>query len=205
MKRGAPARASKEFWALAALEALSTGGLEAVAVEPVAKRLGVTKGSFYWHFESRAELLEAALQLWEERSTTGVIATLDQMDDPADRLRHIFRNVGDPAKIPAPYSGVHAALATATDPAVIRVLERITTARLGYVERCFMELGLTKAAAQRRAYLAYVAFLGISRLEHDAPSLPSSTSERGEYAEYVLSTLIPASAPKKKRSRAKRD
>ena len=48
-----PARLSAEDWAVAALDVIAESGLAAVAVEPLAKRLGVTKGSFYWHFPSR--------------------------------------------------------------------------------------------------------------------------------------------------------
>src|SRR5689334_11922394 len=54
-----------EDWADAALDALATGGLEAVAVEALARRLKVTKGSFYWHFGNRDELIKAALEAWE--------------------------------------------------------------------------------------------------------------------------------------------
>src|SRR3954447_26624309 len=57
--------ATAEDWELAALEAIREGGLAAVAVEPLARRLGVTKGSFYWHFKDRAALLDAAIHRWE--------------------------------------------------------------------------------------------------------------------------------------------
>src|SRR5438093_1037350 len=79
-----PARAMRSFWAMArprtdtlsagdwaraALEMLAQRGIEAVAVEVLAQRLRVTKGSFYWHFRSRAALLEAALREWETSAT----------------------------------------------------------------------------------------------------------------------------------------
>jgi AcrR family transcriptional regulator len=53
-------RLTRQDWIDAALEALETGGVPAVAVEPLASRLGVTKGSFYWHFKDRNELLATA-------------------------------------------------------------------------------------------------------------------------------------------------
>src|SRR4051794_41764716 len=56
-----------EDWTQAALDALARGGVAAVAVEPIAKSLGATKGSFYWHFADRNALLESALDLWERR------------------------------------------------------------------------------------------------------------------------------------------
>src|SRR5690606_7033358 len=59
------ARLSAADWAQAALDVIAEQGVSAVAVEPLARRLGVTKGSFYWHFPSRDALLQAALERWE--------------------------------------------------------------------------------------------------------------------------------------------
>ena len=64
-KTDRPSRLSADDWALGALDVIAEQGLAAVAVEPLARRLGVTKGSFYWHFPSREALLVAALDLWE--------------------------------------------------------------------------------------------------------------------------------------------
>ena len=55
---------SAQDWAQAALDVMVARGLDGVAVEPLARELGVTKGSFYWHFANRDALLDAALQLW---------------------------------------------------------------------------------------------------------------------------------------------
>jgi len=57
-------------WAAAALEAMASSGIEAVAVEPLARSLGVTKGSFYWHFPNREALMRRALELWSVRKPT---------------------------------------------------------------------------------------------------------------------------------------
>jgi AcrR family transcriptional regulator len=58
-------RLGAEDWTMAALAAIADGGLGMVAVEPLAARLGATKGSFYWHFTDRAALLDALLSEWE--------------------------------------------------------------------------------------------------------------------------------------------
>src|SRR3954471_23093571 len=78
-------------WAEAALDALAQGGLSAVAVEPLAKSLGTTKGSFYWHFADRNALLEATLGLWEQRDTDQVLASIDETQDVGNRLRNLLR------------------------------------------------------------------------------------------------------------------
>jgi AcrR family transcriptional regulator len=55
----------REDWLRTARLALLRGGVEAVRVEKLARDLGVTKGSFYWHFKDRDELLELLLREWE--------------------------------------------------------------------------------------------------------------------------------------------
>ena len=65
----AEVRKSREDWIRAAVIALLAEGPDGVAVQPLARRLGTTKGSFYWHFSSRDELLRAALQRWETVTT----------------------------------------------------------------------------------------------------------------------------------------
>ena len=54
-------------WITAALEAMRRGGVEAVAVEAIAVKLGVTKGSFYWHFRDRSDLLEGCFVVGKRR------------------------------------------------------------------------------------------------------------------------------------------
>ena len=73
-------------WIATALDALARDGLRAVAVEPLAERLGATKGSFYWHFRDRNALLEAAVAHWERTATDERLKQFDAIADP--RARH---------------------------------------------------------------------------------------------------------------------
>ncbi len=59
-------RLSAEDWEDAALSLIAEQGVGALAVEALARQLGVTKGSFYWHFRTREALLQAALERWEQ-------------------------------------------------------------------------------------------------------------------------------------------
>lgn len=79
-------------WIEAALEALATQGLPAVAVEPLARRLGTTKGSFYWHFSDRSDLIGATLQHWEQRDTDDLISRIEEIEDPRARLASLLRS-----------------------------------------------------------------------------------------------------------------
>jgi CubicO group peptidase (beta-lactamase class C family)/AcrR family transcriptional regulator len=72
-------RLSKTDWLKAARLALLHNGHDGVRVEPLARDLGVTKGSFYWHFKDRNDLLEALLKEWEEE-TDILLENLGELD-----------------------------------------------------------------------------------------------------------------------------
>lgn len=73
-------------WILAATAALGQSGVDSVRVEALARRLKTSKGSFYWHFKDRPDLLEAVLALWEAEGTSDVIAMAADLPTPRERL-----------------------------------------------------------------------------------------------------------------------
>lgn len=92
-------RLGREAWIEAGLAVLAAGGIAAVGVEPLAARLGVTKGSFYWHFRNRAAFLEALCAAWVERATETFIARVEQSGGPSsERLRLLLQATADAPK-----------------------------------------------------------------------------------------------------------
>jgi AcrR family transcriptional regulator len=160
-----------------------------VAVEPLAVRLGATKGSFYWHFRSRDELIAAALQLWRQASTTAVIERLEAAAvPPEERLRQLITHVFAP---PARTSADLALLADADHPLVAPALADVTEQRLGYITTLFRQLGFPPARARRRALLAYSAYLGQLQLLRSAPNLlPKPGPASSAYADHVVAALL---------------
>ena len=67
-------RANEDMWLNAAHEVLCESGVEAVKVMPLAKRLGLTRTGFYWHFKDREALLEAMIARWEDKNTGNLVA-----------------------------------------------------------------------------------------------------------------------------------
>jgi len=180
-------------WTEASLRALAQGGLAAVAVEPLAARLGTTKGSFYWHFAGRDALIAATLELWEQRDTEGVIAAAPPQKDPADRLRALIRLVfGSVRERAGPGASVELALlATAGHPLVAPVLERVTERRLRFLTRLFADLGLSRAQARERALLAYSAYLGHLQIMRATPSLLPSGRAFTNHLDRLADELAP--------------
>lgn len=84
---------TREDWISGAWDMLGESGLDGVRVEPLARRLGVTKGSFYWHFKGREELLEELLGRWFSIWDDQMSPEIHEADDPADRIWALFRSV----------------------------------------------------------------------------------------------------------------
>lgn len=182
-------RLSASDWTAAALDALSSGGVAAVAVEPLAARLGATKGSFYWHFASRDALIEAVLQRWESTETDDVIALVETEPDVRTRLRNLLAvALGGPGDRAG--ARVELALqATADHVLVAPVLSRVTRRRLDYLAGLFSDLGFAPGEARRRSLLAYTAYLGHAQLAHATPDAVPDARALVPYVDAVVSTL----------------
>lgn len=148
-------------WVDAAFDLLAEGGIDAVRIDPLAKRLGVTRGSFYWHFKDRAALHSAVLKQWRKWATYQVGNRVEQATaDPGERLR---RTLALPSK------GARAKRAAAIEMAIRQwarrdgeaasAVQRIDHHRLSYYAKLFGEIGHNEKEARKRAYLFYAALM----------------------------------------------
>jgi AcrR family transcriptional regulator len=144
-----------DAWIDAALAELGSHGVDGVRVEVLAKRLGVTKGSFYWHFKDRDALLAMTLERWRRRATLALIEHSDR-GTPAERLRQILE---------APFKGRRAAQASSVelairlwgrgDPRARATLDEVDELRLSHIAQVFADGGVAEDQARARAVLAY--------------------------------------------------
>jgi AcrR family transcriptional regulator len=176
------ARLSKVDWESAALDAMAESGLSGVAIEPLARRLGVTKGSFYWHFADRDALLAAALAHWEKGYTENVIAAMEGVREPRERLARLIGRVLGGGQS----DRIHIALANAKHPLVRETLERVTHRRLAYLESCYAELGQSRREAKRSALLAYAVYVGLVHLRLEAPTETPAQDALAAFVERLL-------------------
>ncbi|HEU5030567.1 MAG TPA: TetR/AcrR family transcriptional regulator [Spirillospora sp.] len=168
-------RLSARDWARAALKAIADGGLAAVAVEPLARTLGVTKGSFYAHYRNRDELITAALAEWTRGHGEEGLAEFAAIADPARRLRELLTVVVRAVQPLAP--SVHLSLlGDRGDPRVRDAVHQVNEARLDLLARTYRELGLPPDRAASRARVAYAAILGLSQLAQTDPDAPHSAA-----------------------------
>lgn len=147
-------------WIRAALDALAAGGVQAVRVEPLAAGLGVTKGSFYWHFSNRQELLDAMTAEWETRGTDQVIDLVNAAsEDPEERLRTLI-TVATGSNDQADTIESKLRIWATDDPAVANVLARVDKKRLAYVMEILKELGIPEHQAVLRSSALYRVMIG---------------------------------------------
>lgn len=150
-------RLSRQDWIAAAFKILMTRGVDAVRIEPLALALGVTKGSFYWHFRDRGALLTALLEAWQEHATHAIIESVEEQGgDARAKLASLFTIV---AKADARLDRAIRAWA-ARDTAAADALERIDRRRQDYLETLFLQMGFSAQASRARARLVYRALIG---------------------------------------------
>ncbi len=156
-------RLSPEDWLSAGFRALSTDGPNALKAEPLARRLGTTKGSFYWHFEDVPTFQAAMLQLWEDRAYVAVVEDLNKEPNPIKRLRALASAAAESA--PEEFGGKGAEPSIRAwareSQTVAKAVKRIDDLRMSYVRDLLTEIGLTNSELTR---LLYGAFIGMQEL-----------------------------------------
>ena len=149
---------SRDAWIAGAWAFLAEAGDEALRVEVLARRLKITKGSFYWHFADREALMKAVLEMWERRESEGLTAALHggeaDSGKPKAKLRGLLSWL-------APRLGGEAGLRlwARRDKRTAKVVATIDTQRLSVLERAFAESGAGKKEAAARARLAYALLM----------------------------------------------
>lgn len=176
---------TREQWVDAAHDAFRAGGLGAVRVEAVARALGVTKGSFYWHFDDRRALVDAVVARWEAEQTEEVIARSAAGGAPRERLAALFAEVASRA---GRRTGERHLYLEAAHEGVTDAVRRVTARRVAHVADLLVEHGLPAAVAQRRAVVAVAAAVGTDQLDD---VLPGTGSRRDLVATALEMALAP--------------
>jgi AcrR family transcriptional regulator len=166
----------KAQWVVAGLESLRKGGVGEVRVERLAADLGITKGSFYWHFRNRGELLEALLEHWAREMTDWEFERIQAMRAGLGaRLQALAEDVLE--KGMGRYDPAIRAWAR-TDRKVAAAVGQVDRRRVRALSGFFEEAGFSPADARTRARLFYTFLLG-------EPQVRSPARELGELARMV--------------------
>lgn len=160
-------RLSAQEWIEAAFRALSTGGPQAIKAEAIARDLGVSKGSFYWHFTNVADLKTKMLTHWYEAATQEIIAQVNQVKgSPADRLSTLV-DIATSNKS-EPYGGVSVEAAIRDwgkfSQEAGEMVKRVDTQRLNYLTEQLVAADFDEKSARTSAEILYAGLIGLEIL-----------------------------------------
>lgn len=158
----------RKAWIQAATDALAEEGLAGLRVEVLAKRCGVTKGSFYWHFRDRQELLDEVLNLWKEGRIRDV--SKQARGEPGKPLEQLVRVI-DVYSSSRNRRGIQIELAVRDwarrDPKAAKVVEEVDQWRLKSAKDLFIASGMGAQEAASRSLLLYAYSFGLSLMIYE--------------------------------------
>jgi len=185
---------SIETWCKAAARIITREGVQSISVEPMTRELGVTKGSFYWHFENRDALVHETLRRWEVDQTRDLFARFESIGDPLTRMRILMFAAFEDIENGLFFAALSA---SSEDPRVQPYLQRVSAQRLEYVTRSFTALKLDPEEARRRALFAYSSYAGYFQLLRAMPDQVRAVSDLSGYVHFLADSLAPQKARKR--------
>jgi len=173
---------NKNDWLVAALKLLRTSGIDAVRVVVLAQKLGVTSGSFYWHFPNRAALHDALLDYWEREMTDKAIEAAKAYQGlPEERIWQIMEQVMRSGLAKYDLAVWHW---SKSDPRAQKVFARTMEKRFSFATWMFEQVGFDPVQARVRARMMVVYMMGESTL------LPEEISDKEELLRLKYELLV---------------
>ncbi len=150
-------RLHREDWLQHALETLRKEGVGGLRVEPLARSLGVTTGSFYWHFEDRRDLLDRVIEHWVETMTHAVAARMTSEEAPRKQLQRLLNDV-----IRDDRSRYEISMRNWAnfDEAAAKAVSKVDECRLAFVTGLFLQAGFSAEQAELRTRMFIYYLLG---------------------------------------------
>ncbi|MBK7414352.1 MAG: TetR/AcrR family transcriptional regulator [Dechloromonas sp.] len=156
-----------ERWVEIAIDLLASDGIAGLRVEVLAKRCGVTKGSFYWHFKDRQALLAAVLERWKEGRIRDIEKTTAVMPGKEREQLHFAIEVYGASRN---RKGMAIELAVRDwarhDAQAAAVVEAVDLYRLDCTRKLFVSSGMSDAEAKSRSLLLYACVFGLSLMHY---------------------------------------
>lgn len=152
-------RLAREDWLAIARKTLVASGIDDVKIDRLAKRLQVSRGSFYWHFKSRADLLDALLKDWEVRNHIELAELRDRWaGEKADFSHLVAVWLSEDPTFPAFDVAIRSWASKASD--VSRAVHRVDDAWIAILKTLFERLGYQGDDALVRARIVYFHQIG---------------------------------------------
>lgn len=149
-------RLTRQDWISSGLRTLATDGASALKVGAMAAALGVSRGSFYWHYKDIADFRALLLDSWRERTVDQVIREFEDDDAGPGRLQRLVKRAFFGKR------GLDRAIRmwAADEPEVATMVAAVDASRVGYMAKLLIDAGVDAEQAQPRAAFIYWAYLG---------------------------------------------
>jgi AcrR family transcriptional regulator len=183
------ARLTRDDWLDAAFQAAVDGGLGAVRVLVLAQTLGVTRGSFYWHFTDHAELIAALIDRWHRRETASLAASkMPNGLDPVARMLQVLDQSIMLTDKDRQNDRFEQALRghACNDASVAELLEGIDRSRLQMLHAHYVRLTGNDDAAQELSALLYLVIVG----SHQALNRPAADVKMAHYLKSIIAKRL---------------
>lgn len=179
-------RLSRQDWIDGAIRKLSEDSVAALRVDELAEYLNVTKGSFYWHFQSREDLLSAVLSWWRTLMTSEIKNVLGNLPGTGwERLANLLK-IAISARPDVPGGPFELTLRdwARRDVQVAKVIDEVDTERIIFVADLYQDAGLDAQTARDYAF-AQMAFVVGARTAFPIDG-PAEITRRRRIAEALL-------------------
>ena len=156
---------TRDDWLAGAMELLRERGVGGVRILTLAQRMGVSRGSFYWHFRDLADLFKGMLEWWEREMTDSVIRYTETLSGKAPtRLLALGEYI-----LGSHLTRYDTALRSWAegDKKAAAVLRRIMQKRLSYVTSLFRDAGFSPTEATARGHLLAVYIMSEEAIHMD--------------------------------------
>lgn len=175
-------------WLEAALQALAESGISAVAVEPLAKKLKVTKGSFYWHFKSRKNLCDEVLTYWENIELYYINEFEKNKKNPKSNA---LKNILTILITDKTNKRVFLALSNSNkEPNMKLFYDRAVVRRFKLFIDSYIDMGLSREKAKNRASMTYCTYLGLIKLLNDGNAHVLNKKSKNQLIDEIINSAI---------------
>ena len=192
-------------WIASATELLIDHGVDAVRVDALARQLGVTRGSFYWHFKDRDDLLRSMLNAWRDAATEQIIKRFDDRhSDPRMLIKEL---------ISLPFRGRSARRAASIELAIRgwarrdamarQAVDEVDERRISYQAQVFSALGFPISEARARAFALYAYEVAESVLSNQGTE--AQKAQRRTLVEQLILLPLPQQAAEQAHAHAQQD
>ena len=175
-------------WLAAALEIFISEGIDAVRITKLAKTLAVTRGSFYWHFSNRDDLIEALVHYWQNKNTPALLTAIENPETLDDGILNFFEACVDESLFDSRLDLALREWARRSEE-IQKEVEKADQERITGIQRMFDSFDFPRPESLIRARVIYFAQIGFYALDVKEPMSTRISYTEAYYSAFTGRTL----------------